>query len=206
MSRSSTAHRARKTRRSRCSARTTASTPTARSGWQASGTTRTTFLGWRRVITIGDDYDFPYTQTAGFVAEFCSLREVVDRLWPPLGEEDTSYIAQIPDDIDGFYLSVGGTGTLAFVKQYEQLKGFAGDKIIGGSIAIDPTVLTDPDVGPRMVGVVSGSLDGRGLDHAGVHGVRPDHHGQLGTGRRGSRPSSGSCGLGSLRGKLGQRR
>jgi branched-chain amino acid transport system substrate-binding protein len=116
-------------------------------------------LGWRRVVTIGDDYDFPYTQTAGFVAEFCSLGgEVVERLWPPLGEEDyTSYIAQIPDDIDGFYLSVGGTGTLAFVKQYEQLLGPLGDKIIGGSIAIDPTVLTDPDVGPRMVGVVSGS-------------------------------------------------
>ena len=30
-------------------------------------------LGWRRVVTIGDDYDFPYTQIAGFVAEFCSL-------------------------------------------------------------------------------------------------------------------------------------
>jgi branched-chain amino acid transport system substrate-binding protein len=116
-------------------------------------------LGWRRVVTVGDDYDFPYTQTAGFVAEFCSLGgEIVERLWPPLGEEDyTSYIAQIPDDVDGFYLSVGGSGTLAFVKQYAQLKGDLGDKIIGGSIAIDPSVLADPDVGPRLVGVVSGS-------------------------------------------------
>jgi branched-chain amino acid transport system substrate-binding protein len=113
-------------------------------------------LGWRRIVTIGDDYDFPYTQTAGFVAEFCALGgKVVKRIWPPLGEEDyTSYIAQIPDDIDGFYLSVGGTGTLAFVKQYTQLKGDLADKIVGGSIAIDPVVLTDPDVGPRMVGVV----------------------------------------------------
>jgi branched-chain amino acid transport system substrate-binding protein len=116
-------------------------------------------LGWRRVVTVGDDYDFPYTQTAGFAAEFCSVGgEIVERLWPPLGEEDyTSYIAQIPDDVDGFYLSVGGSGTLAFVKQYTQLKGDLADKIIGGSIAIDPSVLADPDVGPRMVGVVSGS-------------------------------------------------
>jgi branched-chain amino acid transport system substrate-binding protein len=115
-------------------------------------------LGWRRVVTIGDDYDFPYTQTAGFVAEFCALGgEVVERLWPPLGEEDyTSYIAQIPTDIDGFYLSVGGSGTLAFVKQYTQLQGDLADKIIGGSIAIDPSVLTAPDVGPRMIGVVAG--------------------------------------------------
>jgi branched-chain amino acid transport system substrate-binding protein len=116
-------------------------------------------LGWRRVVTLGDDYDFPYTQTAGFVAEFCALGgEVVERIWPPLGEEDyTSYIAQIPTDIDGIYLSVGGSGTIAFVKQYEQLAGPLGDKIIGGSIAIDPSVLADPDIGPRMEGVVSGS-------------------------------------------------
>jgi branched-chain amino acid transport system substrate-binding protein len=115
-------------------------------------------LGWRRVVTFADDYDFPYTQTAGFVAEFCALGgEVVSRIWPPLGEEDyTSYIAQIPEDIDGFYLSVGGTGTLAFVKQYTQLEGPLGDKIIGGTIAIDPSVLADPDVGPRMEGVVAG--------------------------------------------------
>ena len=100
-------------------------------------------LGWRHVVTIGDDYDFPYTQIAGFVAEFCALGGQIDkRIWPPLGEEDyTSYIAQIPDNIDGFYLSVGGTGTIAFVKQYTQLKGNLGDKIIGGSIAIDPSVL-----------------------------------------------------------------
>jgi branched-chain amino acid transport system substrate-binding protein len=42
------------------------------------------------------------------------------------------------------------------VKQYTQLQGDLADKIIGGSIAIDPSVLTDPDVGPRMIGVVAG--------------------------------------------------
>jgi branched-chain amino acid transport system substrate-binding protein len=111
-------------------------------------------LGWRTVVTVADDYDFPYTQTAGFVAEFCSLGgEVVSRLWPPLGEEDyTSYIAQIPADVDGFYLSVGGTGTIAFVKQYTQLKGNLADKVIGGSIVLDPGVFGE--LGKRVNGVV----------------------------------------------------
>jgi branched-chain amino acid transport system substrate-binding protein len=115
-------------------------------------------LGWRKMVTFADDYDFAYTQTAGFVAEFCALGgEVITRIWPPLGEEDyTSYIAQIPEDVDGLYVAVGGTGTLAFVKQYTQLTGDLADKIVGGSLAIDPTVLTDPDVGPRVVGVVAG--------------------------------------------------
>ena len=56
-------------------------------------------LGWRNVVTLADDYDFPYTQVAGFVAEFCSLGGNVEkRIWPPLGEEDySSYIQQIPD-------------------------------------------------------------------------------------------------------------
>jgi branched-chain amino acid transport system substrate-binding protein len=125
-------------------------------------------LGWRKVVTIADDYDFPYTQNAGFVAEFCSLGgEVVQRLWPALGEEDySSFIAQIPDEgVDGFYLSVTGTGTLAFVKQYEQLKGNLAEKVVAGSVAVDPNVLAE--IGDRMIGVVSaGPVSGDSQDPA----------------------------------------
>ena len=47
-------------------------------------------LGWRNVVTIGDDYDFPYTQIGGFVAEFCSLGgKVAERLWPPSARRTT---------------------------------------------------------------------------------------------------------------------
>ena len=47
--------------------------------------------------TIGDDYDFPYSQIAGFVAEFCSIGgNVTKRLWPPLGEEDYLRILRGP--------------------------------------------------------------------------------------------------------------
>jgi branched-chain amino acid transport system substrate-binding protein len=124
-------------------------------------------LGWRNVVTLADDYDFPYTQVAGFVAEFCSLGGTVEkRIWPPLGEEDySSYIQQIPStNLDGFFLGVGGTGTLAFVKGYEELgRGNLADKIIAGSVAIDPVVLKE--IGPRMEGVVSGSpVDAQSTD------------------------------------------
>jgi branched-chain amino acid transport system substrate-binding protein len=115
-------------------------------------------LGWRRVVTMGDDYDFPYTQIAGFVAEFCSLGgQVAKRLWPPLGEEDySSYITQIPDDVDGFFLGVGGTGTVAFVKQYEQLKGNLADNIIGGVFMTDPVI--HKELKNRVVGVVTAGM------------------------------------------------
>ncbi len=115
-------------------------------------------LGWRRVVTIGDDYDFPYSQIAGFVAEFCAIGgQVVERLWPPLGEEDySSYIAQIPDDVDGFFMGVGGTGTVAFVNQYQQLKGNLADRIMGGIFMTDPVILEE--IGDQVTGVVTAGM------------------------------------------------
>jgi branched-chain amino acid transport system substrate-binding protein len=111
-------------------------------------------LGWRSAVVIGDDYDFPYTQAAGFVAEFCALGgDVVQRLWPPLGEEDyTSYIAQL-EDADGFLLNVTGTGTLAFVRQYDELRGNIADEIVASTVSVDPNVLKE--LGDRVVGVVT---------------------------------------------------
>jgi branched-chain amino acid transport system substrate-binding protein len=112
-------------------------------------------LGWRKVATLADDYDFPYTQVAGFVAEFCSLGgQVEPRLWPALGEEDySSFIAQIPEDVDGFFLGVGGTGTVAFVNQYAQLVGNLADDIMGGIFMTDPII--QQELGDRIVGVVT---------------------------------------------------
>jgi branched-chain amino acid transport system substrate-binding protein len=116
-------------------------------------------LKWRKVVTIGDDYDFPYTQTAGFVAEFCALGgQVVKRVWPPLGTKDySSFIAQIPKTgIDGFYLTVGGTGTVAFVKAYSELQsGSLAKKVLFGSVALDPIVVKE--LGERVVGGVTGT-------------------------------------------------
>jgi branched-chain amino acid transport system substrate-binding protein len=115
-------------------------------------------LGWRNVVTIGDDYDFPYSQIAGFVAEFCSIGgNVTQRLWPPLGEEDySSFITQIPEDVDGFFMGVGGTGTVAFVKQYGQLRGNLADKIMGGIFMTDPVILEE--LGDQVVGVVTAGM------------------------------------------------
>jgi branched-chain amino acid transport system substrate-binding protein len=115
-------------------------------------------LGWRNVVTIGDDYDFPYSQIAGFVAEFCSIGgNVSKRLWPALGEEDySSFITQIPDDVDGFFMGVGGTGTVAFVKQYGQLRGNLSDKIMGGIFMTDPVILKE--LGSQVEGVVTAGM------------------------------------------------
>jgi branched-chain amino acid transport system substrate-binding protein len=113
-------------------------------------------LGWRTAATIGDDYDFPYTSVAGFVAEFCAIGgDITKRIWPPLGTTDySSYIAQIPKNVDGLFVSVGGSGLVTFLKQYQQVNGpLNTKKIMGNTFWPDPTLLKA--IGTPMVGAVA---------------------------------------------------
>ncbi len=79
-------------------------------------------LGWKNAAIIGDDYSFPYTSLAGFVAEYCAIGgQIPKRVWAPLGEKDySSYISQIPKDVDGLYVGIGGSGLITFLKQYQE--------------------------------------------------------------------------------------
>ena len=115
-------------------------------------------LKWRNVVTIGDDYDFHHAERRLRRGVLFAWRKVTKRIWPPLGTKDySSYIAQIPKTgIDGFFLTVGGTGTVAFVKEYEQLQsGSLSKKILFGSVALDPIVVEE--LGSRVVGGVTGT-------------------------------------------------
>ena len=125
-------------------------------------------LGWKRAATVGDDYSFPYTSVGGFIAEFCAVGgEVVERIWPPLGETDySSFIAQIPDDIDGLYVGVGGSGLVDFVRQYNQQRGqFQEGEFIGNLFVDDPLVLKE--IGSRVLGAItSGETAGDSTEEA----------------------------------------
>ena len=103
-------------------------------------------LGWKTAAIIGDDYSFPYTSLAGFVAEFCAIGgDMTKRVWAPLGEEDySSYISQIPEDVDGLYVGIGGSGLISFIKQYEEQKGRVDtERMLGNVFWDDPLVLKE---------------------------------------------------------------
>ena len=79
--------------------------------WMAGlGTYSYNTKGYKKVITIGEDYSYPYTQVKGFMIEFCKAGgHVVDKFWVPLGTKDySSVVAKIPDDIDAIYVALGG--------------------------------------------------------------------------------------------------
>jgi branched-chain amino acid transport system substrate-binding protein len=97
--------------------------------------------GYKTVVTVAEDYDFPYSQVMGFMLPFCKAGgKVVDKFWVPIGNKDYSTIvASIPDDIDAIYVALGGADAVNFLSQYEQA---GGDKpLIAGSITADQTVL-----------------------------------------------------------------
>lgn len=116
-------------------------------------------LGWKNAAIIGDDYSFPYTSLAGFVAEFCAIGgEIPKRIWAPLGEEDySSYISQIPKDVDGLYVGIGGSGLISFIKQYEEQRGRVDtERMLGNVFWDDPLVLKE--VGKSLVGGVTSAM------------------------------------------------
>lgn len=96
---------------------------------------------FKKVVTVAEDYSFPYTQVFGFMAEFCKAGgHVPKKFWVPIGNKDfSSVIAAIPDDVDAIYVALGGADGVNFLTQYQQAGGQA--PLIGGSITVDQTVL-----------------------------------------------------------------
>ena len=149
-------------------------------------------LGWKTAAIVGDDYSFPYTSLAGFVAEFCAIGgQVTKRIWAPLGEEDySSYISQIPDDVDGLYVGIGGSGLISFIKQYQEQKGRVDtERMLGNVFWDDPLVLKE--VGKSLVGGATAAMTAADANDARGHEV---HGGpQDGVRRRDRRASARRC-------------
>jgi branched-chain amino acid transport system substrate-binding protein len=97
--------------------------------------------GYKTVVTIAEDYSFPYTQVFGFMAGFCKAGgHVPKKFWVPIGNKDfSSVIAALPDKVDAIYVALGGADGVNFLTQYQQAGGSA--PLIGGSITVDQTVL-----------------------------------------------------------------
>ena len=96
---------------------------------------------YKTVVTVAEDYSFPYSQVFGFMASFCrDGGHVPKKFWVPIGNKDfSSVIAAIPDNADAIYVALGGADGVNFLTQDQQAGGTA--PLIGGSITVDQTVL-----------------------------------------------------------------
>jgi branched-chain amino acid transport system substrate-binding protein len=122
--------------------------------------------GYKTVVTVAEDYSFPYTQVFGFMADFCKAGGHVPRkFWVPIGNKDfSSVIAAIPDKVDAIYVALGGADGVNFLTQYQQAGGTA--PLIGGSITVDQTVLgtkgkqRDYVIGTPSAGPIADNAEG----------------------------------------------
>ncbi|MEA2304687.1 MAG: branched-chain amino acid transport system substrate-binding protein [Solirubrobacteraceae bacterium] len=114
-------------------------------------------LGWKKAAIISDDYSFGWTSTAGFIADFCAAGgQITKRVFPPLNTTDySSFAQQLPDDVDGTFVAVGGAGLIPFLKAYEQAKGpIDSKKFIGNLFWGTPGQFEQ--LGPRVSGAYIG--------------------------------------------------
>ena len=111
--------------------------------------------GYDHIVTIAEDYSYPYSQVGGFLVEYCRAGGTVDsQFWVPLGTNDySSVISAIPADIDAIYVALGGTDALNFLRQYKRFGGEA--PLIGGSITLDQTILGAETVSEYVLGTAA---------------------------------------------------
>jgi branched-chain amino acid transport system substrate-binding protein len=123
--------------------------------------------GWRNAAIIMDDYSFGWTSAAGLIADFCAIGgKITKRVFPPLNTTDYApFVRQLPrpDDVDGYIWVVGGTGTAASLKAFEQAYGAIDPDQHAGNLFF-AFLGADKVVAPKVVGsYVGGFGTGPGL-------------------------------------------
>jgi branched-chain amino acid transport system substrate-binding protein len=114
--------------------------------------------GYRKVITIGEDYAFPYAHVGGFLKAFCEKGGcVAEKYWVPIGTSDyASIITDMPKDADCIYLTLSGSDVISFLTQMDKFGMMGKYEIFGGATSIDAGTLTT--MGDVVEGIVSGSI------------------------------------------------
>ena len=118
-------------------------------------------LKWRRAAIIMDDYSFGWTSAAGIIADFCAVGgQITKRVFPPLNTTDYStYVRQLPrpGGVDGYFWVVGGTGTGASLKAFEQAYGSLKPSQHIGNLFFG-FLGADKTVAPKVVGSYIGGF------------------------------------------------
>ena len=115
--------------------------------------------GYRNIVTLAENFSFPYTQVMGFLVEFCSLGgSVAEQFWLPLSDKPYAAITQQISllEADAIYIALDGSNTANFLEQYWQGGGQL--PIIGGSVTFNPILLNANGLSQsRLPGAISAS-------------------------------------------------
>jgi len=126
-------------------------------------------LHWKKAAIIMDDYSFGWTSAAGIIADFCAVGgKIVKRVFPPLNTTDySSFVRQLPppNQVDGYFWVVGGTGTVASLKAMQAAyPGSVTSKKISGNLFLEVTGNFE-QVAPLISGAYTGGFGTPGTDY-----------------------------------------
>jgi branched-chain amino acid transport system substrate-binding protein len=121
-------------------------------------------LGYKRVVTIANDYAFGWEQVAGFQRTYEENGgQVVQKLWPPLGTTDLApFLSQIRKDADAVFAVMVAATALRFPRQYQDAGLKAKLPVIGGGTTFDEFVL--PSLGDEAIGGITPLIYSAALD------------------------------------------
>jgi len=129
-------------------------------------------LGYKRMITVADDFAYGQEMTGGFQRAFEDAGgKIVQKLFPPLTAPDYgTYVSQMKQDADAVFLGFAGSNGFRFVRQMNEYGLLDKIKPIGGMTALDESVLRN--MGDEALGIVttcwySGELGGLNTAFAG---------------------------------------
>lgn len=110
-------------------------------------------LGYKRVVTIGDDFAFGHEGVAGFQRVFeDNGGKVVQKLWSPLNVADYgTYISQIKTNVDAVFIAFAGANGTRFLNQYREYRMTL--PVLASMTAVDEGILKN--LGDEALGVVS---------------------------------------------------
>ncbi|QEL26948.1 ABC transporter substrate-binding protein (plasmid) [Bosea sp. F3-2] len=111
-------------------------------------------LGYRKIITIADDFAFGQEQTAGFQRAFeAAGGKIATKLWAPLNAADYgSYISQITG-ADAVFAAFAGANGQRFLRQYAEYGLKQTTPIVAAMTTVDEGVLHS--MGDEAAGIIS---------------------------------------------------
>ena len=112
-------------------------------------------LGYRKMVTVGQDYAFGWESVGGFQRTFEEAGgKVVQKIWVPLNAADHGpYVSQIRRDVDAVFGLLVGSHIPKFFKAYQDFGLKAKIPIIGANIMTDEDVLKH--MGSEAMGVLT---------------------------------------------------
>jgi branched-chain amino acid transport system substrate-binding protein len=100
-------------------------------------------LGYKKIVTVGQDYAFGWESVSGFQKTFEETGgTIVKKIWVPFDASDYgAFITQIPRDVDAVFTILVGSHIPGFLRAYEDYGLKAKIPVIGANIMTDEDVL-----------------------------------------------------------------